>query len=374
MLKRFTIISLILLLLCENVCADSSVFRIEFSVHQDSFPTSVSFHTIVSDSGIQVLSDLFPSFYYSVPSEDNLMHLPGKDGFSVFPSFGGTDLADLVTEWIYGMEHHELQGIYAGDAFDEAYSVLDGFCDGNSFILSLESFLNEFFSSAVSGVFNAAGIDLSLLSVHYRVFIPDSFLSLTGSINETVLFSLSADFSDKARPVIIWGYPEKGQNYYWQLLPEYVSSEECRLTAALYADTSRNGFRTASMTDPVLKENWILHCLNDCREMTFRGTIYPANEKSTVSVTGNSYPFSGDFITAELKFEKNPDTKYTLTVQEEQNLYDLSALQKVSSADHSDSAPMLGFSAEISRNILPLYTALLHSLPDEYSQIILNIN
>lgn len=376
MLKRFLSVFLLLFFLSGTASAENTGMTVTFSIREQGTDTSVCFDADYSEDQFRILSDLFPSYYVSIPAEGFKGFLTAETAESGFPVFSlPNDISAIIEESFSGLDCREMTGIYSGDAFTEAYSVREGYCDC-AFLLSFMDRITDgcnYLSSLISGLSTLSGTELPSFPVLFRVYDSGSYLSLTGLLNGDAVFTLSADFSDSKHCRIVWGYPENGHNYYWQIDFDSVSDEEICISTAFFPDREKSGFRNASFSEPVLREEWTFSLSADHRELTFNAAIKPSDEKSTVSLKGNSTPYNDCILNTELFFANNPDIIYTLSVRGRINRNDYSNLKQVSSTDPGDSASVLGFTGEVSMRILSIYTALIRSLPDQYKQLLLNL-
>ena len=375
MIKRLSVFFIAMLLICSTAFAENNGLSFSFIIQQESSDSSVSFDADLSDHSIRILSDLFPSYYVSVPTNEITESFLFNGLFSSFSSFSLPDMPFILTQWISGLEYTEKNGIFAADAFNEAAHVKAGMCTIQdishlvSKILNLPADKTDLYHA----FFEIVPYDLSELSVPFGVFDSGNFFSLSGLISENIVFTLSADFSDPSRFRFVWGYPENGQNFYWETVIACLSHEEIEIHCAFFSDKTKSGFRNAYQSGPVFKEKWSVHLSEDRKEMVFDGVITPSEKKSAVSIHGYSKPLEGQILDMELRFDSSLNTIYHFSVTASEKEYHYDNLQEVQINEVSEnSATMLGFSGELTLRMLSVYSALIRSLPEEYADIFVN--
>ena len=370
MIKRIISLLFAMLLLIGHAGAQDESIHLNFILKAGNEETPVSFDASFGRDEIRIVSELFPSYCLSlrgIPAADafQCLRVENTEGFSVNPEY-----QKVVSDWISGLQSTVKKGIYAGDLFDEAYSVSEGICTSMAMFRLLQLLhicpLLSIFPDHCLSAFCPAESDPA--TIHFHVYESGKYLSFSGVVSEHTVFTLSADLSDSSLPRVLVGYPEKGTNYYWLISSDYSDSKTAQIRSCLYSDHDQKGFRTVSAHDPVMTNVNTLSFSTDFHELSFDSRLLPGNTSGEVQIKGKWTPGENRVLEGTITFRENEDNRIQFSAVFLPDEVTSNGLKNVS-PDGSE-IDLLGFRGEAYLHLSDLYPALLRILPAEYIRIL----
>ena len=375
MLKKMCLLVLVMLLITGSSAAEDSRLEIQFIVHQGNDESAMTAEALFREDEIVVLSGLFPSFAFSVPGQSSgFFANPGK--LTPFDPFSAADIRSAIQSIISLLNSESSDSFYTGDLFDHAETVTEG-------VLSWYDLLSEIISLNITGkiekdsfrkgtpeeIFSRSGLpDLSDIYIQYRLFDHGKFLVLNGLESDRTVFTVSFDFSAEDSVSSVFGHAENGTNYYWTHRLSIMSEDEIQLASAMYADIQKEGFRNIMNKEPVLTENWNIRLSANRKDLSFCGTVLPANGKKPVEISGSLSSESRLVFRAKIGFKNLEEPYYTILVTNDHSPVITDHLRTVHLNNPSELTDDDSFSAEVSKNILLFMMKLMQSLPEEYRE------
>ena len=377
------IFSILLAMILMTGCAAAGDYHldIQFVVHQGNEDTAVTAEAVLREHQIQFLSGLFPS--YALVMEYNNAELLQSlaavtEPFDIFamPSFReglsafGTDIqAETVT------------GVFTGDLFDEAHSMISGTFPLNEIISRIMKIANPGYASGtdeqqdtVKDVFSGKGLQkLSDIMIQYRVYDHGAYLTLNGVFGDKTIFTLSCDLTEENIVKSVLGYPDNGKNYYIVSEFKVVSDREISISSAMISDRNKLGYRAIMNNSPVLKENWKIRQSQDRKGTEFTGEIVPENGKTPLEISGSISTETKPVLLAKIGFRDWNESWFTLAVTLENTLLNTEGL-KVVSVDSAEDNQRLEFAGEMSGNVMAFLARLMMAVPEEYRTELLPLN
>ena len=377
MYKRFFLILSVLLMIFATSQAEENSIRIELSIHQEEKECSTSFDAFFSDEKISIISDFFPSYCLFIPIssgyEDPFMYKSAEQG--LLSRLNVPDMVSFLYHWIMNLPHEESNGIYAGDAFDEAGSMVSAECSFSELLILFHSVLDlpdelfSLFRESISLYMN----NITEAAFRFSIYDKAKFISLTGILAGKVFFTLSADFSDELNPHIVIGYAESGKNYYIDARIRSISDTETELTASLFSDMHKNGYRGIVFSNPVIHEEWQFIISDDHEETAFECRVIPeSTDLSTILIKGTVSHRSSKIIRAEIRIKDHDESYYSFSVQRSDKKKDLLHLKEIELKDNIYTIEP-DLKKELFSTASQFLSDLLTSLPVQYAERIIMI-
>jgi hypothetical protein len=206
MIKRIISLLFAMLLLIGHAGAQDESIHLNFILKAGNEETPVSFDASFGRDEIRIVSELFPSYCLSlkgIPAADafQCLRVENTEGFSVNPEY-----QKVVSDWISGLQSTVKKGIYAGDLFDEAYSVSEGICTSMAMFRLLQLLhicpLLSIFPDHCLSSFCPAESDPA--TIHFHVYESGKYLSFSGVVSEHTVFTSAPSTS-----IAFLGFNEK---------------------------------------------------------------------------------------------------------------------------------------------------------------------
>ena len=380
-MKKIFSILLAMILMTGCAAAGDCHLDIQFVVHQGNEDTAVTAEAVLREHQIQFLSGLFPS--YALVMEYNNAELLQSlaavtEPFDIFamPSF-----REGLSAFSTDIQAETVTGVFTGDLFDEAHSMLSGTFTLNEIISRIMKIANPGYASGtdeqqdtVKDVFSGKGLQkLSDIMIQYRVYDHGAYLTLNGVFGDKTIFTLSCDLTEENSVKSVLGYPDNGKNYYIVSEFKVVSDREISISSAMISDRNKLGYRAIMNNSPVLKENWKIRQSQDRKGTEFTGEIVPENGKTPLEISGSISTETKPVLLAKIGFRDWNESWFTLAVTLENTLLNTEGL-KVVSVDSAEDNQRLEFAGEMSGNVMAFLARLMMAVPEEYKTEMLPLN
>jgi hypothetical protein len=348
--------------------------EIQFVIHQGDSETAVTADLLLREKEIVVLSGLFPSYALSLPC-DGAAAAAADDAASYGPFYLpgiGTVLPGIVQ--VQNPETSE--GIFTGDLFDEAYTLSKGECGIYDLLTIPEKLGGEaagsFLQNGISAFFGQT--DPESIRIRYAMYDNGNYLTLTFLQGENTVGTASFDFSDPKGLKALIGNAENGTNYYWTLEVRVQTTEEMTITASLFSDPRKAGYRSVMRNRPVVAENWKLRLSEDRKEIRFTGEVLPGNGKTPIDISGSFGKENKPMLQMNIGFRDWDKATMTLNAQLSETTVNTEGLKTIQLENTEGLAADSGLSTEITVKMLPPQAVLMQAVPAEYAGDLLRLN
>lgn len=359
-MKKTALLLALLLVLCSTAGAENPHYRVLLQIPSTGVLETAD---LIQDSErILLTSSLFSTYAFSVSGDDLPdLHLLIHHMLSRFISGEGIFLnSEKFTHSAAGPVH----GLYSGDAFEEASVKQEGTASPDRFI----SLIADAFGIQEQGFADdrwTFGL-LSSAVVHYMILDHGKYLAASCMEGADVLYTFSADLSAADSQRFIFGCSESEKNYYMDLQTSH-STEYFMLSAQLYSDPMKAGFRIAAMDAPVFSADWSFRA-DDSMNCSFSGRLIPQdNTLPPIFCEGMLFSNSDALLECRIGFDGYPDAELDLLIESDSKKVETDQLQIIP-LDQSDAGAFSGLMTEIGLQIAPFYMNLLQIIPGEYLQ------
>lgn len=377
MLKKLCLILVAIVMLTGSALADDSRIAVQVIIHQKDNESALTAEMLIRDDEILLTSGLFPSYAFSVT--DNHPALSETSAaMKEFNPFDLSKIAPFLTGMIQNLNPETAEGVFSGDLFDNASSVMKGRFILNSLmnILTGEDENKLLPGSAVteiaSELFSIS--DLSNIEIQYNLYDEGNYLILNGLENDQTFFTISFNFTDPSAVKALLGYADEGANYYWKSEVSILSENDLNYSSVLIADPQKKGYRSIMQNKPILTENWNVKLSESRKILSFTGEILPANDKKPVDVSGSVSLEDQPEMLAEIRFRDWEEAYLTISVKSDKSSMNTEGLKIFNMNSLTDDTETEAFKNEIVENAVPLFMKIMLVLPDEYRKDLLPLN
>lgn len=367
MIRRILPLLAALFLMTGSAFAAEQHAEIQFVIHQGDSETAVTADLLLREKEIVVLSGLFPSYALSLPC-DGAAAVAADDAASYGPFYLpgiGTVLSGIVQV----LNPETSEGIFTGDLFDEAYTLSKGECGIYDLLAIPEKLGGEaagsFLQNGISALFGQT--DPESIRIRYAMYDNGNYLTLTFLQGENTVGTASFDFSDLKGLKALIGNAENGTNYYWALEVRVQTTEEMTITASLFADPRKAGYRSVMRNRPVVAENWKLRLSEDRKEIRFTGEVLPGNGKTPIDISGSFGKENKPMLQMNIGFRDWDKATMTLNAQLSETTVNTEGLKTIQLENTESLTADSGLSTEITVKMLPLLAVLMQAVPAEYA-------
>ena len=133
MLRKFCLLVIILILVSGSACAADLRLEMQFIIHQKDSESAVTAETLIREHEIMLISGLFPSYAFSIDSEQ--ASLPELTD-TTFDLFTLPEATEIIPAFLQILNAETYEGVFAGDLFDNANLAAKG-CISAADLLSL---------------------------------------------------------------------------------------------------------------------------------------------------------------------------------------------------------------------------------------------
>lgn len=373
MIRRILTLLAALFLMTGSAFAAEQHAEIQFVIHQGDSETAVTADLLLREKEIVVLSGLFPSYALSLPC-DGAAAAAADDAASYGPFYLpgiGTVLPGIVQV----LNPETSEGIFTGDLFDEAYILSKGECGIYDLLAIPEKLGGEaagsFLQNGISALFGQT--DPESIRIRYAMYDNGNYLTLTFLQGENTVGTASFDFSDPKGLKALIGNAENGTNYYWALEVRVQTTEEMTITASLFADPRKAGYRSVMRNRPVVAENWKLRLSEDRKEIRFTGEVLPGNGKTPIDISGSFGKENKPMLQMNIGFRDWDKATMTLNAQLSETTVNTEGLKTIQLENTESLAADSGLSTEITVKMMPLLAVLMQAVPAEYAGDLLTV-
>ena len=373
MIRRILTLLAALFLMTGSAFAAEQHAEIQFVIHQGDSETAVTADLLLREKEIVVLSGLFPSYALSLPC-DGAAAAAADDAASYGPFYLpgiGTVLPGIVQV----LNPETSEGIFTGDLFDEADTLSKGECGIYDLLAIPEKLGGEaagsFLQNGISALFGQT--DPESIRIRYAMYDNGNYLTLTFLQGENTVGTASFDFSDPKGLKALIGNAENGTNYYWALEVRVQTTEEMTITASLFADPRKAGYRSVMRNRPVVAENWTLRLSEDRKEIRFTGEVLPGNGKTPIDISGSFGKENKPMLQMNIGFRDWDKATMTLNAQLSETTVNTEGLKTIQLENTESLAADSGLSTEITVKMLPLLAVLMQAVPAEYAGDLLTV-
>ena len=383
MYRKILLICLAYMVFFSSAIAHAQQFTIDFSIYHDGDTAAETVLLDTDSSRVRIFSSLFPGCFLtgSFSGLETLFSL--TDIPNDVPSFSVPDIQSILTAWNSARNPLSHTGFFSGDAFDHAVSVTYGTCSARD-ILTLASSLSGCCFPVLSEK-DADGIlkvlsEYGIISVSenndilYRIFDGGKYFSLTRESCNSVIRTASYDFSEEKTTRAVFGYADRGKNYYWTVESILISPQELILSACFRSDPEKTGYRTIMNKQPIIQESWRFVIPENRSSIAFTGSIDPQNELDDILISGAFQLSEERLFYAEFRFSSNQEIQnFTLSVQKSKNEISSDSLQEIQISDLLTSGRHDAFSEEIVDGMARIYSAIIKYVPLDYTVRLMNL-
>lgn len=379
MLRKFCLLVIILILVSGSACAADLRLEMQFIIHQKDSESAVTAETLIREHEIMLISGLFPSYAFSIDSEQ--ASLPELTD-TTFDLFTLPEATEIIPAFLQILNAETYEGVFAGDLFDNANLAAKG-CISAADLLSLfaghiRTETEQTQDTHSGGILNDFSVlsdmsDFSGLMIQYSMYDNGKYLSFSGTEGDRTLFTASFDCSAPDTVKTVTGYASGGKNYYLDSAVTLVSSNELFFTSSLFADILKQGYRNTVKGTPVVTENWTVLLSEDRKELDFSGTILPENNKKPVEIEGTFSMNNHPALKMKAGFRDWEESYFTLTISMDESPVNTEGLKIISLNNQSDVSETQSAITEITANGLPIMLKMIMALPEEYQDYFMSL-
>ena len=325
-------------------------------------------NVFIEEKEITILSSQFPSYAIrETLTEEMEKVLPFK---SEIPAFSDIQADQLIKELKTLYKPVRTEGVYAGDAFEEA-SVME------TMTIQMHGFLqilmNAFPEAGLAQILKAIALDD--IAYTLRIYDDGKAFSLAGKHGEDTFFTLSADCSRTDGFFAVAGTAENGKNYYWVIQTQRADEYSHIIAAKLLADAEKSGYRSISQTLPILTEIWQIQKEKERSAYQFKGTVTPGNGMAPVLISGTVDGEKPEqLIQAQVSFRDHD--RLTMKISAGLDSEKISSTElndkKILQASAMSAVENETLISEIQKESITLMASLVLSLPEGYMNLLID--
>ena len=375
MIRKILTLLLALCLITGSACAAEQHAEIQFVIHRGDSETAVTADLLLRENEIVALCGLFPSYALAVPFENGGLAVRAESAGSYGP-FYMPGIGSALPGIVAALNPETAEGIFTGDLFDEAHTLSKGECRISDLTALPAKLGGEETGKATANLIQAlfGQTDPESITVRYAMYDEGTYLTLTFLQDEKTVGTVSFDFSDPKGLKAVTGFAENGTNYYWAAETAVRTTEEMTLTASLFSDPLKSGYRSVMHSSPVVTENWTLQLSEDRKEIRFTGEVLPGNGKRPIDISGSFGKENKPMLQASIGFRDWDKAYVTLNVHFSDTTVNTEGLEKIDLSKAGDLSADSGLKAEITAKTLPLLAALIQAVPTEYAENLFPMN
>ena len=145
------------------------------------------------------------------------------------------------------------------------------------------------------------------------------------------------------------------------------------ITASLFADPRKAGYRSVMRNRPVVAENWKLRLSEDRKEIRFTGEVLPGNGKTPIDISGSFGKENKPMLQMNIGFKDWDKATMTLNAQLSETTVNTEGLKTIQLENTESLAADSGLSTEITVKMMPLLAVLMQAVPAEYAGDLLTV-
>ena len=373
MIKKFLLLLLSAITVFSAAFAEDSQLLIDYTVHSAAGESTEIMYVRAADGKLTVLSSLFPGSCIMDTLPEGAPAFTATDSGS-FPDFAFPDFRNIVRLWGTALRPQSKTGLFSGDAFETATSM--DYCTCSRLdLLSLcthilETAAPEAVNLMISSVTSSDMAEMltgGRERITCRIYDEGKYLSLTGNIQDSTVFTLCFNFADPDLVHAVFGYADSGVNYYWSVQAQVVSGHRISVSSALRADYRKAGYRICMYDEPILREDLTLNLSEDNKQIDFESRMTPQNGLNSLLLNGTFKPWTDDLCRVEARFSGMPEEQYiSLAIQKSGRTMETAAKKTFTLKEVL--APESGnkLVAEVNGRIQFIYAATVSVIPEVY--------
>ena len=372
MLKKSFLLFLVLILLSSSAAAENNHITLIINSYAHSKNNAEVLDVLPLDDRILIFSEHFPDCYISIPF---LKCHREPDGNNCFHPFGTTDFQEMARKWSSGFVCETANGIFTGDAFDEASTVSSGFCEWDEFISFVQMIMSSCFGDSISpgptaqnvvGIQSAGITDMSSVRIFFSIFDSGKYLAFTGKNNDSIVFTMSFDFSCATGFRVIHGHAEGGKNYYWAADFNADTEKNLSVEISLLADFQQAGYKAVANDNPVIRGIFRLVLSEDFDTLSVSSVLYPQNDLDNILIHCDYCPNKHEILFTEISFSGEKGSLLSIEAKTDDSVIDYENLHEITIADYLNSADSSVYGTELSSGMETLCSFFMDVLPDSY--------